>query len=145
MIVDCFDPGNVTGIARADNGRLVYADAMRFEALIRMPSMRIYCAPNQHKTVIELPQSYRVEHQKGDQNDLIRLAWQAGRIQEKHGAEDATELVLPREWKGQRSKNVTRNRAERVLDPFELSLIKKDDHNLWDAVAILLRVLGRVT
>ena len=144
MILDCFDPGNVTGIARFDQRRLVYADAMRFEALIRMPSMR---DPRiqKHRTIIELPQSYQIQHQKGDQNDLIRLAWQAGKIDERHGAVDATELVLPREWKGQRPKKVTRNRAEQVLDPFELSLIKKDDHNLWDAVAIGLRVLGRVT
>ena len=145
MIWDFFDPGNVTGIARFDNGRLVYADAMRFEALIRMPSMRDIHGTFKHKTTIELPQSYRVDHQKGDQNDLIRLAWQAGKIDERHGAIDATELVLPRDWKGQRPKHVTRNRAEAVLDPFELSLIRKDDHNLWDAVAIGLAKLGRVT
>jgi hypothetical protein len=140
MIHDYFDPGNVTGVARFDCGRLVYADALRFEALIRMPSMR----PS-NKTVIELPQSYRLEHQKGDQNDLIRLAYQAGRLEERHGAVGNTVLVLPRQWKGQRPKKVTRARAELVLDPYELTLIRSDDHNLWDAVAIGLRDLGRVT
>lgn len=141
VVLDTFDPGNQTGIARFENDRLVYSDVLRFEALMRMPSMRDGVGNRIHKTVIELPQSYRIEFQKGDQNDLINLAYKAGRIAEKHGGESM--LMLPREWKGQRPKKVTKARAKEALSPFELSLIRSEDDNLWDAVAIGLRVLGR--
>ena len=124
-ILDTFDPGNQTGVARFENARLVYSDVLRFEALIRMPPMwETTPLGYQHETVIEIPKVYRVEHQKGDQEDIVGLAIKAGRIAERHGSRTGFLGVEPRTWKGQRPKKVTKNRAKEVLGPFELCLIK---------------------
>lgn len=53
----------------------------------------------------------------------------------------------PREWKGQLPKEVTTERAKRLLAPYELTripkLTKKKIHNTWDAIALGLFALKR--
>lgn len=98
--------------------------------------------------VIEIPQIYQRAYQKGDQNDLIWVAFEAGRMLQ---AIEPTRYVtvLPREWKGQTPKDVMCRRIESKLGPLELERVKLPKakslhHNVWDAVGIGLKYLGRL-
>lgn len=135
-----WDPGNVTGLAIFDNGFLVYATHKPFNDII---SWCIGYDTSVGQTVIEIPQTYRIEDQKGDQQDLIDLAYKAGRIAERHGQGNHVVLLYPREWKGQAPKHVTKRRAKAVLTSEELAIVHGEDHNMWDAIGIGLHCLKR--
>lgn len=92
--------------------------------------------------VIEYPQVYATAQQKGDQQDLIKLAIVVGGIMRMASMYTKTVLpVLPREWKGQAPKDVTEHRMQKHLTEAELAAIqlpsaKSLHHNVWDAVGI---------
>jgi hypothetical protein len=91
--------------------------------------------------IIEVPQVYPGQQQKGDQNDLINLAVMVGEY-----AAHATSvgfkvrLVRPREWKGQLPKDVCWRRVRETLTPLELDtmakLPKSRAHNMHDAIGL---------
>lgn len=95
--------------------------------------------------ILERPQIYRQEQQKGDPNDLITLAIQLGRYVERLEASGTkTALVLPRTWKGQVPKDVHHRRIVAKLTPTEAALVasrltrvsESKQHNVLDAVGL---------
>lgn len=70
------------------------------------------------KILIECPQVYRADQSKADPNDLIKLALRVGRLLERFKSHDVR-MVYPREWKGQQSKTVTKNRMFRKYPDLE--------------------------
>jgi hypothetical protein len=109
-----------------------------------------YCAKSYgvDKIVVELPQIYRQRQQKGDPNDLVSVAFAAGRfVQEAlHGA-TTIQVVRPHDWKGSRPKHIDNkvtfnalSNAERELVPM---LPDTKLHNVIDAIGIGLWALGR--
>lgn len=93
--------------------------------------------------VIEKPQVYSPRHWKGDPNDLIDLAIVVGKISERYAKHEVI-LVLPSQWKGQVSKEVTAARIDKELTQREKSVLDKAlakrprylRHNIYDAVGI---------
>jgi hypothetical protein len=93
--------------------------------------------------VIEVPQIYRKS--KGDPNDLITLALQAGGYRERYQQAGARVItVKPAEWKGQVDKGVHNARVLRTLDPRELgtyehltkSVAPSKRNNVIDAIGL---------
>jgi hypothetical protein len=96
--------------------------------------------------VIELPQVYRERRkQKGDQNDLVNLAFAAGRIAGALGL--PVTCYRPHDWKGSVPKDVMVERVRSCLSPEELSKMDLPApslrHNVFDAVGIGLHHLKR--
>ena len=99
-----------------------------------------------HEIVIELPQVYAGSKSKGNPNDLIKLAYEAGRVV----GSAAAKVIKPREWKGTIKKEVMLKRILSKLDDRELRLLKglglppSKEHNVVDAIGIGLWALGRL-
>lgn len=97
--------------------------------------------------VIELPQIYKFF--KGDPQDLIQLAGVVGAISQEIVRINAGRLTtyLPRAWKGQVKKDVTKLRVQKRLSPEELIRVSLPapslQHNVWDSLGIGLHFLGR--
>lgn len=102
---------------------------------------------------IELPQVYRGSHQAADKskvnpNDLIDLAAVVGAV--TASLRRPTRVYLPAEWKGQVPKEIVHERARAKLSMEELLFIKDGApraslaHNMWDAVSIFLKHVGRM-
>lgn len=134
------DPGQCTGWARWDHGRLSSCGIRTSEVL------SVY-----GHLVIEKPQVYRATRSKGDPNDLIELAILVGRYVERCTGE--VTLVSPAEWKGQVTKHI---HAHRIIDALSLDELhvmqnaeqitpKGDRHNMIDAIGLGLWKLGRLT
>lgn len=96
--------------------------------------------------VVEKMKIYPGPQQKGDQNDLIDLAYISGGVHmlpPVWNAERVT-LVHPHAWKGQVPKNIMQERIERSLTELEVKLVRATlqttpeglRHNGWDAVGI---------
>lgn len=91
--------------------------------------------------IIEIPQVYPGQQQKGDQNDLINLAVMVGRYSD-HAISVGfkIKLVKPREWKGQLPKDVCWRRVKETLTSSELDRLakvpKSRAHNMHDAVGL---------
>jgi hypothetical protein len=79
-----------------------------------------------------------------DPNDLIALAYAAGRFYERQGL--PTTLVKPAEWKAQVPKGITKERIIAELDSAEISRVYRggEMHNVYDAIGIGLFALGRL-
>jgi hypothetical protein len=103
--------------------------------------------------VIELPQVYKASHQRGrkvgtDPQDLIELAAVVGGITALCGV--PARAYLPAEWKGQVPKEIMHDRARARLSPSELAAVETNlprgslAHNVWDAVSLFLRHVGRL-
>lgn len=96
---------------------------------------------------IEVPQIYPGSKSKGNPNDLIRLAFEAGRIA---GMAPACVTVLPRQWKGTIKKEVMLRRILSKLTDEELAMLKalklpkSKEKEVVDAVGIGLWKLGRL-
>jgi hypothetical protein len=95
--------------------------------------------------VIEQPQVYVRSRSKGDPNDLITLALNAGAIAGALGARAVVPL-RPAEWKGQTPKEVVEQRARARLSATEMGRLSMPSaaskrHNVWDAIGIGLRWL----
>ncbi len=136
MALIAIDPGKVTGIAVFQVGLLFRATVCSLkEALLFIEQGK------SGDCIIEVPQVYPGQQQKGDQNDLINLAVVVGRY-----AEQATAcgfrvmLVKPREWKGQLPKDVCWQRVRETLSTIELARMdkvpKSKAHNMHDAIGL---------
>jgi hypothetical protein len=124
VILLAIDPGTVTGWAWFYSGKLLEASFG--------PSVPDVAKPD--VLVIEKPQVY--PGSDVDPNTLITLAIKVGRhIErfEKLGAK--TQIVLPRQWKGQVPKKIHNARVLRALPPDQRALVP-NDHNAIDAVGL---------
>jgi hypothetical protein len=136
------DPGKATGVA-------VFLDVLR-SATVCTEEQCLMAIENaaplrQGKPagdcIIEVPQVYPGQQQKGDQNDLINLAVTVGRYVDRATACGfRVKLVKPREWKGQLPKDVCWQRVRETLSPLELSNMEKISksraHNMHDAIGL---------
>ena len=147
MVLIAVDPGVVTGFAFFVGGKLLSAKTCsveEFRMLIENEtplSWQNSRKPHESVCVIELPQIYPGQQQKGDQNDLITLAVAVGRYVEiAKACGFQTRLVKPREWKGQLPKDVCWSRVKDTLSFEELARIpklpKSRAHNMHDAIGI---------
>jgi hypothetical protein len=136
------DPGKVTGVAVFEGGTLQSATVCSLDVLSfiedRSPLNRLRAAGD---CVIEVPQVYPGQQQKGDQNDLINLAVTVGRYAERAAAcRFKVTLVKPREWKGQLPKDVCWKRVRETLTAQELAnmakVTKSQAHNMHDAIGL---------
>ena len=89
------------------------------------------------RIVVELPQVY--SQGKGDPNDLIQVAFAAGRCV---GKGKFFETVLPGQWKGQVPKKIHNRRVLAKLTPEEHVVLDAAEvrpslrHNIIDAIGI---------
>lgn len=98
----------------------------------------------------EIPRSYDVQNQKGDQNDLIGVALALGRL--LGAAAYSEHLVTPAEWKGQVPKKVMHQRIRNTLERDERTALDRGlsavspslQHNVLDAVGIGMFHLRRL-
>lgn len=143
MALVAIDPGKVTGVAAFLGGVLHSATVCTEEqCLIFIEN----AAPVRHEKfagdcLIEVPQVYPGQQQKGDQNDLINLAVMAGRYAAcAQTCGFRVKLVKPREWKGQLPKDVCWKRVRETLTPLELYNVEKVSksraHNMHDAIGL---------
>lgn len=91
--------------------------------------------------IIEVPQIYPGQQQKGDQNDLIDLAVTVGRYAERAASCGfRVTLVKPRAWKGQLPKDVCWQRVRETLSAYErfnmTEVSKSKAHNMHDAIGL---------
>lgn len=112
--------------------------------------------PLQTIAVIEGQRIYRDAQKKGDQNDIIDVAYVTGYLAATILALDGVELIeAPRVWKGTLDGDVfieTRIQPEIKKNPNELNVALASmpsavslAHNVWDAIGIGLWKLGRLT
>jgi hypothetical protein len=97
--------------------------------------------------IIEVPQVYMGSRSKGNPNDLIKLAFEAGRIA---CMAPTHEVIKPRTWKGTIKKEVMLRRILTKLDDTELAYLKalnlppSKEKECVDAIGIGLYILGRL-
>lgn len=131
------DPGNNSGIAVWDDGVLVQA------YLVQDSSPSAQCMGVD--TVVEVPRIYPTGKGKGDPNDLIKVAFVAGRL--TAGAQRVIR-VFPYQWKGQVDPDVLEQRILTRLTDQERGRIptlpRSTSHNVTDAIGIGLHHLGRM-
>lgn len=140
------DPGvRATGIAVFDDGVLTYAWLCRakgrFEHLdeaVRWGQLQAF-----DEVVVELPQVYR---NSPGPAALIDLAFVDGYVCGAWGCPWTT--YLPKAWKGNQPKEATQRRIKEALTPKELECINMPcaslQHNVWDAIGIGMKHLGRI-
>lgn len=107
------------------------------------------CVEPFNNFVIELPVVYDKKQQKGDPNDLIRLAFVAGAITRGLcGSHFPRALTpTPREWKGTLKKEIHHERIKRACpeaEPIALKTAKTYRHNVYDAIGLGLWALERI-
>lgn len=138
MIVVAIDPGkHASGIAKFIDGVLksvAYADDAETYA---------------DEVVVEIPQVY--PKSEGDPNDLIEVAFAAGRLVNQVVGPAELIKVKPAQWKGQVPKKIHHARAKAALSEWERTIVDRHSttveskkHNIWDAVALGLWHLGRL-
>jgi len=101
--------------------------------------------------VIEIPQIYSVRQWKGDPNDLIDLAVQAGQIIGTFSSTANIKKIRPHNWKGNLPKEICNTRSLSKLSSIESmvvqnaqiiskkgsrKMIKTLAHNMLDAIGI---------
>lgn len=142
------DPGEKTGAAWFEDGRLVEAGVWTFGDFMSRKMSRTL---KETDVVIEVPRWY--PHDAKDVNDLLDLSVKVGRIQQLHldfFVYVKTELVFPRTWKGTVPKPIHNKRVIEALTPEELKLVplrpraRTVDHNCADAIGLGLWKLGRM-
>jgi hypothetical protein len=136
------DPGKSTGVALFNDGNLYFATSCTEEKclLVIEEHTRLWQGPA-GDCIIEIPQVYPGQQQRGDQNDLIKLAVMVGRYADRATACGfRVKLFKPREWKGQLPKDVCWRRVRETLTPLELDnlekLPKSKAHNMHDAIGL---------
>lgn len=150
------DPGiHATGIAVWLNSNLIRTDLVDskktgIHAWLEISDKAWRFSGSTDQLIIEMPQIYdRRSRSKGDPNDLIQLAGFVGfLICNNVNNPDNCQLVRPAEWKGQHSKQITKNRclatlAEKEIDNITLPRAASLQHNIWDAIGIGLWYLKR--
>lgn len=141
-VVVFIDPGvHCCGFAMAVSGQLVDGGLVHFDSLYAIHEYVASKSPN--RVVCEVPQAYDLQHQKGDQNDLIRLALVAGAV---CSAASQSNQIKPRSWKGTMPKD--KHQRERIVPALEKryprileavqSLPKMTRHNAIDACGLAL-------
>lgn len=100
------------------------------------------------EVVIERPQIYQGRKQKGDPNDLITLAEQAGYVAALATLKRPREYK-PAEWKKQLPKEIVEERVKKRLSAREKTRVqwpraKSLHHNIWDAIGLGLVHYGRL-
>lgn len=160
------DPSvRAAGIAIFDRNKLVYTNVLRPSAVVQTmqgvsdvmdlaqeaweKTMGVSFSPE--TLVVELPQIYQQAQLKGDPNDLIPLAIMAGRLWERFKPKNMM-LPLPKEWKGQRPKDVVTaatlsKLCKREIEIFNDDLIRVPNglrHNAMDAIGLGLWSLKRL-
>ncbi len=130
----------------------VHGSGVAFWFAGRLSAVRYY-KPSEISSVlsvvIECPQIYPGVKSKGNPNDLIKLAFEAGRI---IGLFNPVELrvIKPRDWKGTIKKEAMLKRILSKLTEEELAIVKAAnipkavEHNVLDAIGIGLWHLGRL-
>lgn len=132
------DPGRDTGWAEFT------ADKKLYDCGVGDPRLRTSVPEN---VVIELPQIYRMSHNKKDvdPNDLIKVAVQVGEYKQFFSAPcmGRVLLVWPAAWKGQTPKHIHNQRVYTWLSPVEQELVHQrglrhgaKTHNMIDAVGL---------
>lgn len=102
--------------------------------------------PYPDRLALEYPRVYPGPRQKGDQNDLLPLA---GVVCALAAHFPFAEVVryFPRDWKGTVDPDVMIERIQGRLEPSEVKAVESCPkwlrHNLWDAVGIGLKSVGR--
>lgn len=145
------DPGKVTGYCLSDNGRITQAGCLSERDMLYWIQSQAQFGPSD-ACVIEVPQIYTGERQKGDPNDLIDLAVMVGGYRataERAGF--AVTLVRPRAWKGQLPKDVCWTRVRETLTAeederiayFSRSIAPGLRHNMHDAIGLATWFQGR--
>lgn len=136
------DPGNEAGVAVFDDGVLVRAELV-VEAVARKWKWE---GPFGHFVVCEFPQVYsRSKVKSSSLAPLMRTA----NYMVRQMRPDYAQFVLPREWKGQRPKEVDNqltlrllsDQERRILDGVDVPAAKR--HNVIDAIGIGLWALKR--
>lgn len=160
------DPSiRAAGIAIFDRQKLIYTNVLRPSAVVKTmegisdvldlaqeaweKTMGVSFSPA--TLVVELPQVYQQAQLKGDPNDLIPLAIMAGRLWERFKPKNMM-LPLPKEWKGNRPKDVVTastmsKLSKRELEVFGDDLIRVPNglrHNAMDAIGIGLWAMKRL-
>lgn len=147
------DPGNCTGFSYHDrlSGEVLFCgtlDMKSRERKVFIPEIGTYLPD---RLIIEEPQVYRPKVSKGDPNDLIKVAWKAGRIVEymwttwdTKAIQGKVVQVKPVTWKGDLAKETHHERMWKTLPDKERAIIKlcstglnkKDTLDLLDAVCL---------
>ena len=132
------DPGNDAGVAYFENKRLVRAELITD---VRAPRERELA----HTVIIEVPQVY--PHSPVNPNNLLTLSFTAGLLA-GHFESSNLAKASPRQWKGQRPKDVDNRYTLDLLDAKERSIVNTSTsrgqlHNVIDAVGIGLWFLKR--
>jgi hypothetical protein len=152
MTLMAIDPGKNTGFAVFRNSVLFGCGLLKFSNTREYTKFlfRLMDEVRPDQAIIEIPRVYPFKHQKGDQNDLIGLAVQAGICIAAASPFCQVQEVHPQEWKGQRPKKVDNEHTLKMLySPIETDIffgsgIKKSErHNVLDAIGIGLWRLGR--
>lgn len=154
-----FDPGvsptSCAGLAWWREGALVRVDGfspkkgLSLEARIAEAYQQARAVGTPRKVACEHMQVYFGKG-KGDANDLMPLATQAGMVATLAGSGGFV-LVSPKDWTKGFDKTTTRSRSQLKLSQTELDIVaahplskqKTRIQNIWDAVGIGLSVLGR--
>lgn len=155
-----FDPGKCTGYAvlSAENQRLLECGALDFDKTCHSAFMlrlnRLLAIWHEHAEllVMEYPQVYTNEKQKGRQIDVVELAFIDGLIASYRGR---IWRIFPAQWKGQRTKrtkDVQASATRKALTEAEIEVLSRDlqpykkslQHNIMDAVGIGLWAAGRM-
>lgn len=117
-ILLAFDPGNDTGWSRWDRGELVACGLVHPRDFVSLPEIVFGSFPERWTwsltLTIESQQIYRQRLQKGDPNDIVKLAHKVGSIamsfqqfyRMRYQIALDYEAPEPAEWKGQRSKPI---------------------------------------
>ncbi len=101
------------------------------------------------QVVVEWPQIYTAAHSKGNPNDLPHLAAIGAAFCALLEVDLDVQMTqyLPHEWKGSIDGDECTRRIQERLSPDELKRVelvgKTLDHNIFDAVGIGLKHLGR--
>lgn len=105
--------------------------------------------------VVEWPQVYRGTTADKDPNDLLGLAGVTSALvafsdvlKNEFASKTSFRVThyLPKEWKGQMTKEASRYRIQTRLSGEELGSIERkcrENHNTWDAIGIGLKFLDR--
>jgi hypothetical protein len=161
MFLLSLDPGKVSGFAVFDL-RTAWLVACGLSSNDAKYFYKIFTSYRVTHTIAELPEVYRPKHSKGNPNDLIPLAVECGilgGLAYAFGVQTKNQcLVLPKKWKGQLPKRVTKkrfqnqmNRTERAVTEAASRLIPGPTtgknslhHNMWDALGIGLYGIGKL-
>lgn len=138
MLILAIDPGNDTGWAIDQDGRLIGCG---------VSSKGSFWAPRKvDHMVIERPEVYQARFMKGNPNDIITLAITVGELCERVRPYCTFQtLVLPKQWKGSIDKDVHHGRIQDALSPEDLAFVaekgkrypKSKTHNMWDAIGLV--------